>query len=239
MGPHDWYAFDVSAYIEHNYRRILPPDRVLVERLVSDWREIGALAPQPLRHADVGTGPNLYPLLVALPHVATSEALEVSASGRGYLLGQLEEVDGVWDQWRELIVGLGGAPGLSEDAMRRAWRIGATSIYELPAASYDVTSSFFCAESITDDEAQFTAATASLAGSVAPGGHLLAAFMLGSRGYETAGAPYPAVPVELDDIARAFEPHLEVVSLEPIGAVEEVRSGYSGMAYLHARRSRP
>jgi hypothetical protein len=55
-GP-DWDAFNPDRYLAANYRQLLAPYQWLFARLLDDLGR----APAGRRHADVGTGPNLYP----------------------------------------------------------------------------------------------------------------------------------------------------------------------------------
>jgi hypothetical protein len=228
----NWDAFDPERYLEHNYRQVLPPDRWLYLRLIADIRAAADRrgTSTPLRAADVGTGPNLYPVLATAPHVT---AIDAAAPNRRYLLDQLDELDPVWGQW--IALGREHASNVSGSTVQARMRVGATSILELPPRTYEIVTSFFCAESFTDDRKTFAAACERLVAAIRPEGLLAAAFMLGSTGYDTAGRDFPAVPIELADLDEVFTPLFTDVSIEPVPHGADVRAGYSGMAYVTGR----
>ena len=93
---------------------------------------------------------------------------------------------------------------------------------------------FFCAESITERTA-FEAACIRFARCVRPGGALIAAFLVGSSGYQVAERPFPVLNVSEADILSVFADVSTDIRTEPIGIVErEIRSGYSGFVFLTA-----
>jgi hypothetical protein len=232
----NWDAFDPETYLEHNYRQVLGADQWLFLRLIEDVRNAAGdlAAAGRMRSADIGTGPNLYPLLATAPYVAVSDALEIGALNRRYLLRQLAELDPIWKQW----IALAGEHGevIDETRFRTSLRVGATSILDLPVEAYDIVTSFFCAESITEDRAVFDAACKGLVAATRPHGLLAAAFMLGSTGYDTAGRQFPAVPVETRHLAEFFTPLLNDLRIETVPNGSDLRAGYTGMAYLSGRR---
>ncbi len=236
----DWDDFDPEAYLASNYREILEPDRWLCRALVEAWDDI-ARSQRPVEAAlDVGTGPNLYPVLAALPHARAVTACELSARNRAYLERQVDSLDPSWRVWLALLEGLG--PAYAEEvllaSLRQRFFVTGTSIFDLAAHSSDVASMFFCAESITRDGEEFLTACRTVAAAVRPGGALICAFMAGSGGYTIAGRDYPALPIFEADVLRAFEADCEIRRLERVPGGSSVRHGYEGMLFLYARRTR-
>ena len=109
------------------------------------------------------------------------------------------------------------------------------SIYELEENKYDLASMFFCAESITLERGEFVLACTKFIKSVKPGGHLVAAFMENSRGYEIKGIDFPAYPVDINLIKKIFQPKTNNLLITRIPLAEKpLRLGYTGMLLLTA-----
>lgn len=230
----DWNAFDPLSYLAHNYATVLPPDAWLFERTIDDLAAAAEGKQPNRRHADVGTGPNLYPVFAALPHATTIDVLEVGAGNRRYLLEQLVRIEPTWDPWRRFAAQRGVT--IEQQVFSRALRLGAAGIFDLPDDEYHSMTSFFCAESITDDVEEFSVACTRLVAGLRADGHLSAAFMLGSTGYDTPGREFPAVPIEIPDLTAIFAPLLSDLRVVQVPDGSGVRDGYSGMAYLSGTR---
>jgi hypothetical protein len=116
------------------------------------------------------------------------------------------------------------------DSVKEKAQVISGSIYDLPHEVYDVVSSYFVAESITDDFAKFEKAVTSLIDSVKPGGFIMIAHTLGSKGYY-AGQDnfFPAVAVGIEDLKKVYEGKANV-QITRVNAAKEVRQGYDGIA---------
>jgi hypothetical protein len=107
------------------------------------------------------------------------------------------------------------------------------SIFELPERMWDAATMFFCAESITNRHDEFEAACAAYCRSVKPGGALLAAFLVNSKGYVVGDRPFPGLNLSVEAIEHVFGRLVDAMKTEPMGIVDrEVRSGYSGFVFL-------
>ena len=107
------------------------------------------------------------------------------------------------------------------------------SVFDLPERQWDAATMFFCAESITEKEDEFTAAVAAFARCVKQGGALAAAFLVHSAGYEISGRRFPVLKLTAEAIEATFARFATGVNAERIGIVEkEIRSGYSGFVFL-------
>lgn len=234
---YDWDAFDSEAYLDHYYREPHPDDADLARRTA---RAIAAVAPDGATFdiVDVGTGPNLFPWLCALPRARSLTAWEYSRRNVEWLRAELTsgEVRPLWNYYWTIV-----EPGHPPDdnpvaAMAKIARVEQASIFDLPKAGWDLATMFFCAESITRSEAEFASACAAFAGCVRPGGTLVAAFLDQSRGYVVADKPFPALPVDADAIRRVFAPFVSEISIQQIGGSEsETHSGYTGSLFMVAR----
>jgi len=234
----DWHAFEAAQYVAANYETISHPDAWLCRALVDSWQRVVMRLGNTVHAIDVGTGPNLYTLLAALPHVRAVRAYEIAASNRRYLLRQRVAIDDCWRQWVDLT-----APSTASDfastvrsQLGRKLEVSEGSVFDLRPAIADVATMFFCAECITDDYGEFKLACLKLIRATRPDGALMCAFMLGSSGYETAGVPLPSVPISEEMVRDVFSPHLAIDRLERVPGGTDVRPGHDGMLFLFGWR---
>lgn len=233
-----WARFDPEAYVAHYYADPHPDDDEVVRRTA---RAIAADPRRDLSFLDVGTGPNLFPLLAALPRARRVTAWEFSPANVVWLRSELQRpaLRAPWPHFWELVRGEHPAGALEDDPARRlsaAAEVVEGSIYDLPARQWDGATMFFCAESITERHDEFERACAAFARAVRPGGVIAAAFLAKSQGYVVADTAFPAVSISAASVEAAFAPHARDIDVSAIGLVEEeIRSGYSGMLVLSAR----
>ncbi|WP_082652511.1 hypothetical protein [Aureimonas sp. AU12] len=236
----DWSGFDPEAYFQHYYGEPHGDDDEVVRHAV---RALMDAEPRDrsLDIVDVGTGPNLFPLLAALPRAARLTAFDYAAPNVAWLRHELQRLK-ARPQWRHFWdVVRSSAPGhdLPSDPMDRLRAIATVeqgSIFDLPARRFDAATMFFCAESITSRWAEFETACTRFAGCVRPGGSLIAAFLVGSSTYEVADRAFPVVRLDEAEIATLFRPLTSSLQTSTIGLTDsEVRSGYTGMVFLAAR----
>ena len=235
-----WSQFDSESYFQHYYGEPHPDDDKVIARACAAFR---AAKPEGglLRTIDVGTGPNLFPLFVALPRASHITAWEYATSNVEWLKRELAE-NTMRPQWQHFWRVTREAYGPKIDlpvnpipVLREKAEIQNGSVYDLPERQWDAATMFFCAESITEQHSQFQAACIRYARCVRPGGALIAAFLVGSSGYEVAERPFPVLNVSDADIREVFSKVSTDIHTEPIGIVErEIRSGYSGFVFLTA-----
>jgi hypothetical protein len=234
---YEWSAFDAEAYFDQYYGEPHPDDDRIVTCAVEAIKE--ARPAGDLDFVDVGTGPNLMPLLCALPRARSLTAWEYTESNLAWLKAELRR-NGLRPQWRHFWntarTAYGSAYRLPDDPLpglsaKTVVRQG--SIFDLPERAFDAATMFFCAESITGRQDEFEAACAAFARCVRSGGTLAAAFLAHSAGYVVKGSPFPALPLSAESIASVFAPHAGQLRTETIGLSERpIRSGYSGTVFL-------
>ncbi len=236
-----WSQFDSEAYFQHYYGEPHPDDDKVIRRACAAL--IGAEPKRgKLSVVDVGTGPNLFPMLLALPRASDLTAWEFSDSNVAWLKNEIADRT-MRPQWRHfwnvIVESYGSDAGLPENPkpiMRKIARIEQGSVYDLPARRWDAATMFFCAELITGERSQFEKACEGFARCVRPGGTLAAAFLVGSSRYVIAERPFPILDISEADILEVFAPISRDVRTERIGIVErEIRSGYSGMVFMVAK----
>jgi hypothetical protein len=237
---YSWSQFDSEAYFQHYYGDPHPDDDQVIALAVDAFKAAKPVDAK-LRIVDVGTGPNLFPLFVALPRAATITAWEYATSNVSWLKAELVS-EALRPQWQHFWGVTRRAYGPAFDlpsnplpALQSKAEIRNGSVYELPERQWDAATMFFCAESITEKFGEFELACVRFAKCVRPGGALIAAFLVGSSGYEVAARPFPVLNVSEADILRVFTPVSANRRTQSIGIVErEIRSGYSGFVFLTA-----
>jgi len=230
-----WDHLRPQTYFEDNYAEPHEADLHLARELRLAWQEIGVVAmvqQKDLEVIEIGTGANLYPVLAALPYASRLHITDVSQPVLDYLREQASGgLDRRWMKFGSTSIGYKAARLLMTYA-----EVQRLAIDDLAVADWDVVSMHFVAESITSSKGVFAHAMGRIYDGLAPGGHLLASFMLGSSGWTVAGAGFPAVPLSLRDVQEAaIEAGFELKGLTPItGGETPVREGYDGMCFLHA-----
>jgi NNMT/PNMT/TEMT family len=239
-----WNRFSSEDYWQRNYYKLQAEDREII-RLVSQFfitvfagRADGAGA---RRGIDVGSGTNIYPALLMLPWTDQILLTDFSESNVEWLRRELADDSARW-RWRPFWHELQGKEGYAQigeprKQLREACQgetghagIERRSVFELPAARWDLGTMFFVAESITEDPAEFRDALAGFTGALKPGAPFATAFMAGSHGYPVAGTNFPALPITTDDVRRYFtELGASDLSVERLRTKHRVRDGYKGM----------
>ncbi len=241
-----WDDFDPYEYLERNYgREILAEDKKIIERCIRRLQEFSIPLGSLLKVADIGTGPNLYPAMIISPYVSSQGHIELLdiAKPNLYFLRELlkessEEINN-WIKFEKLMCGIGGK--LYRNVLKRALglvEIKKRSIYNLLDNQYEIVTCFFVTEGIHDDQENFKRAVQSLISSVKPGGLVITAHMIGSRGYYAGErTSFPSVNLTVTDLEVAFN-NLENLTIDLIGHDNQkpVRLGYHGMALVIGRK---
>jgi hypothetical protein len=232
----DWDRWPVSDYVDELYRRILPSDDAVIVHHSAFFRRFPA--GHFGRAVEVGAGPNLYPLMLLAGVSREVVAVEPSAAGRAYLERQLSDgPDAHWqvfyDRCRQLRPELPDtlAGALSGVTVRPG------GAHDLEPAGYDLASMHFVAESATEDRDEFRGLCRAFAGSVRPGGHLVAAFMENMGRYRIGAGPHwPGYPVDAGTVRDAFAPYTTDLETSRVDSAA-TSGGYqtTGMVVLTGR----
>lgn len=226
----DWDDFDPSVYVSNNYSEVSSADAMVIEKLAEFYRT--KKAPQDV--LEVGVGPNLYPLLAALPVAGRVVALELAKSNLEYLHSQLVTPSPYWKNFWSKLSGLSKMySDIAEpfEELKRTTEIQRGSIFNLEPMSTDLASMHFVAESITADEREFRSACQSFIKSVRPGGAFVASFMTQSLGYKIGHAWFPAVFINNQEIRSAFNMDGINALVHSITA-PQIREGHGGMSMV-------
>jgi hypothetical protein len=214
--------FKADPYATDNYGTPLEADRAIVDALGKAWAEIETVESA----IEVGTGPNLYPVLVALPWVRQLRVTDFVPSNVSWARRQLDGDMAFWRRFHDY-------PAVVED-LRTKVTVERQDVYVLPRDTYDVVSMHSVMESITSSRATFFHGLRGIHSSLRSGGHLLASFMLGSTGWEVAGANFPAVELNREDILEELQ--MAGFGLEWDTVTPPVREGHQGLLFVKACR---
>jgi hypothetical protein len=233
-----WSEFSSHDYWRHNYEKMQPEDQEIIRRVSLFFIRAFAGRARAQRAIDVGSGTNLYPALLMLPWTERILLTDHSASNVRWLQRHVVD-DASWTWypfWRELHALEGyrriGEPRRQLRAACAGERAGIEqhSVFDLPAAQWQLGTMFFVAESITEDPAEFRAAIKGFVGALEPGAPFAATFMAGSDGYPVADTRFPALRITLDDVTeRLTELGVSDLSVELTQTLHRVRPGYTGM----------
>ncbi|MFE0463086.1 class I SAM-dependent methyltransferase [Kitasatospora sp. NPDC058965] len=233
----DWDRWPVQAYLAENYRELHPADAAVIRHHSAAYRALAAGSVD--RSLEVGSGPNLYPLLLAGAASRRIDAVETSASGIAYLRDQLARgPDESWRAFYDLCRTLNpDLPPTPAEALAGV-RVVHADLRDLPAGRYGLASMSFVAESVTEAFDEFADICRRFAASVRPGGLLLAAFMENMPSYRLGEGPeWPGCPVDRAAVREVFAPLTDGLRITRIDSDPTLPDyGDSGMLLLRAER---
>lgn len=233
----DWDSWPVQDYLGENYRALHPSDASVIAHHSAFYRRFGRAS--AARSLEFGAGPNLYPLMLASAASRRIDAVEASAAGVAYLTRQLEQgPDASWLPFHALCRSLNpDVPPTLPEALAGV-RVVHGDIRTLPPGTYDIASMNFVAEGVTEDFAEFTEFCHRFVRCVAPGGHLVAAFMENMPTYRIGRASrWPGCPVNPAVVTEVFAPLTDRLAVTRIDADPTLPDyGDSGMVLLTAAR---
>ncbi|WP_432079147.1 class I SAM-dependent methyltransferase [Streptomyces sp. YPW6] len=236
----DWDRWPVQDYLAENYRDLHPSDAAVIAHHSAVYRRIrkGGAA----RSVEFGAGPNLYPLLLASAASRRIDAVEASAAGVRYLLGQIARgPDASWEPFHALCRELNpDVPPTPQESLS-AVRVVHADVRSLEPGTYDIAAMNFVAEGVTEDFTEFADFCGRFARSARPGGLLVAAFMENMPTYRIGPASrWPGCPVDSSVVTEVFAPltdDLRVTRTGPDPSLPDY--GDSGMVLLSAVRRAP
>ena len=238
-GDYPWDDFDSAGYFEHNYSDLRHDDRQILETVrdffwkadrAAGFRETAE--ERAVRGLDLGSGSNLYPALAMLPYCTELTLWEYSASNVDWLRAELKSYGPSWDKFWERLELVPAYQAIADPRQALAERtvVHQGSVFDLPAAEWDVGTMFFVAESLTSNAAEFAAATHRFVGALRPGAPFAAAFMENSTGYDVGDRRFPAVAVTRETVRDCLEDVGRNLDVQRIDSGNNpLRDGYSGM----------
>lgn len=230
-----WDRFDTAGYLADNYAVLHDFDRRIITALSPYYRALaaGSLASS----LDIGTGPNLYPLMLAGAASRRLVALDHSASNVAYLERVSREgADPGWEPFWQLCRQLNDAqPDDLDDVLQRL-TVRQGNALDLPPLNHDLVSMFFLAESVTGERDEFEELCRRFAQAAAPGGHLVAAFMAGMPHYHLGGETLPAFPLDERTLTAVMRPLTQDLHVRRLPADPTLPYEHDGVLLLTAGR---
>ena len=233
MEQKDWDRFDPYTYLEDNYKTVHSADVITMARMVEKYMEIGKNDNVIL---EVGSGPNLLPILIALPFAKSITVIEYGQINLDYLNLCKNHIPIVFKKWIKVLKYL--YPQIYQRfnfsiEIQKKLNINFGTVYALPSDCYDIVSMHYVVESITNEKNQFDKGCKSVSNALVHGGTLMASFMLGSNGYSVSELNFPAIGIEVMDIHKSFGGFMR--DLQFIKS-KSIRKGYDGIANLIAKK---
>lgn len=237
-----WDGFDTGGYVADNYATLHDFDRQIITTLSPYYR---ALRPGSLASSlDIGTGPNVYPLMLAAAASRRLEALDYSASNVAYLRGICRDgADPSWHPFWQLCRQLNAILPTDLDDLLQRLTVRQGDAFDLPSLGYDLVSMFFVAESVTGDRDEFEELCRRFARAAVTGGHLVAAFMAGMPDYALGGETLPAFPLDERTLRAVLQPITRDLCVWRLPADPSLPYEHDGVLLVTARalgdRQRP
>jgi SAM-dependent methyltransferase len=210
--PEPYSQFDPQEYLEEYYAQLSEENAFLLDF----YHETYGRLPAGLSVLELGGGPTIYQLLSAsrcAREIVFTDFLEVN---RREIQRWLEGAPGVfdWSQYIQRVAGL--EKDLDVDALAarlraRIQRVGPCDLTrENPLdpdvqAGFDVVSSAFCLEAVTQDPEDFKSFLRRISALLKPGGSLVAVLVRDSDAYKVGRHFFPACPLNEATLAAALQ----------------------------------
>lgn len=230
-----WDAFDPQAYVDRNYKRMIPEDREIISIVRDHFSDhFRVTGDRPVRGIDVGAGANLYPAFCMLPWCDDITLLDRAEPNVRYLQAQRLSYDRDWDAFWHLLCEDGAYAALPGDPRKRfaeATRVEQGDLFALSdrPEHWSLGTMFFVAESLSTSHEEFRVAVERFLLSLTPGAAFAAAFMEHSEGYVVGDTHFPACDVGWEEIRSAMEAGADEFKMFTVGQPNAVRYGYSSM----------
>lgn len=236
-----WDEFDSESYWALNFKTLRDDDREIIE-VIGDFFDAECAGRTGLHGIDVGPGANLYPALAMLPFCEEIRLHEFAASNVRWLRGEVTGFRAEWDPFWAVLAERPSYRAVADPRARlkEVARPYHDSVFELPspnlpAATWDIGTMFFGAESMTTDLGEFDRALEGFAQALKPGAPYAVAFMMGSQGYWVGEIFYPAVSIYPEDVHRHLGRLSDALSVKVVGEDATLREGYHGMMIATGR----
>jgi hypothetical protein len=244
----NWQDFNPRDYLREYYADVGPENFALLQFAVKAFRRI----PPDGLLLDFGGGPTIYPLIAAAKRVREIHFCDYLDANLNEVKKWLNNEPSAFD-WREFVrvtLGLESQRHCTAQAVLQretSVRQRVTRIFKCDAnnsrpidepRTYDVLVSSFCAESATDDWAEWRRFFSNIVSLLKPNGFLLLSALKGATCYTVGEKLFPAVSIRENDLTRTlieegFDP--QSIILESIPADRPWRQ-YEGLMVAIAKR---
>jgi hypothetical protein len=245
----DWRAFDPGAYLNEYYSDLGGENLAILQFYADVFRN---LTPKSTM-LDFGSGPTIYSLISAVTKVEEIHIVEYLEANRVELRKWFQG-DNTAFNWRHFIRAAlqmeKNARCSAFDIVQRTAKIrntvtsiGRCDVRQVPPfvrgrQRYDIVTSNFCAESITDSREKWQAFVMNIASLVAVGGTFLITTLKNASCYSVGPAFFPAVAINEKDLAEilqeaGFSAHSIVIRSVP---ADRPSRHYEGLMLAAAER---
>ena len=230
----NWDNFPTESYLQNNYKQLHEEDIKIMQLETDFYKHI-----EPIESSiEVGTGPNLYPILTMFPFTKKITATDISRNNLNFLNRQKTKPSPIWQEYWQTLAKNDSA--YRSDLYLRRLKTISIKEYNLltpTTQKFTLASAHFCIETISSQINVFAAACKRFTELVHPDGYLVAAFMENSTHYFVDGIKYPTVPVTQTLLLQVFNSLTKSLNIMRIPASKKpIRGGYSGILLLTAQR---
>ncbi|MGW2614228.1 SCO2525 family SAM-dependent methyltransferase [Streptomyces sp. NPDC001500] len=230
-----WDAFDPVAYVQKNYRTLLPVDAEIMSIVRAHFSDhFRRLPGVRVRGVDVGAGANLYPTFTMLPWCDEITLLDRATPNLHYLKQQFDRHDHGWDAFWRVLCQEDAYAQMADGPWKRFGEVAQVEQGDIFALvdrpeQWQIGTMFFVAESLSTSYEEFHDGVECFLRSLTPGAPFAAAFMEHSEGYWVGETLFPACDVSESDIRDSIDGYAERLRIYRVGEPGEVRPGYTSM----------
>lgn len=239
----DW---DPSAYLREYYSRVEPDERETISFLVEAMQK----APRDRPVLVYGVGPTLHHVFLAAPLASELHLGEYLPRNRDEVAKWLAEEPGAHD-WTPFVLETLRREGVAEPRpdeiadRERLTRARVTRLFPVDARCpphapemYPVVISAYCADSATNDRAEWVTLMHAILAHVEPGGLFATAALHRSRGYLVGGRFFPSADLRASDLRDVIDEAWGEGSaaVEVRRLTDQPEHGYSGILLATAIR---
>ena len=211
---HNWAEFNPRDYLQEYYSDVGPENLALLQFAVKAFRTI----PPTSVLLDFGGGPTIYPLIAAANSVAEIHFGDYLDENLDEVRHWLQDEPSAFD-WREFVKvtlelesqsnhvaqAISQRETLIRQRVTQVFKCDANDSPPINAPhSYDALVTNFCAESATDDWAQWRRFFSNIVSLLKPKGFLLLSALKGATCYTVGDKLFPAVSLKESDLTQAL-----------------------------------
>lgn len=243
----NWDSFYVDSYRKKHFTELNPEDQWIVRQTLTFLAKKYATGNPIEQYADIGTGPNLSVPLVCAPYAKSIHLIEPASQCSRYLQYALGSTSVIARDWRsslELILSDSNAHPEHADVveiLKQRTKVHKNTAQSLRPNTYNLLTSIFCAESVTEDIKECSEILQTMLSSLATKGVFIGAFMERSRGWPdfSSGADvdsykFPSANIKESWLIRqlsGLDFKLRRAPYKP-----SMRKGYSGVLMVTATK---
>lgn len=244
----NWDHFDTDKYYEQYVSEIIWEDKCLARATIGALLELDIPLKSKKNAIDICNGGVARGPMLLSPFIRDEGIIEWADYGEPQLAAARHFIqrgaDGDLEFWGTHQSHMNECHSAWADAGVRACKLGKAvkrSIFELPENRYDLGITCFGPESLTADNAEWQKAVQKFLSAIKPGGGVVMLYMVGSRGYNSAGEAYPATSIDMDDVRQATKSELKQTQHFFVSASHGARPkndiyGYDGMGAVIGKR---